>query len=145
MELGGTESDGATRGVQVLGATRADGFEGLTVDARGVRDAVIEVKAHNVGVEQLRHAANVIGMWVARDDQIDGVDVKGRKVCADAGRTGVDDRGVAALLDDGGVALANVEEMNVELLGGERSREDRGEDSEQVLHAARNLLKRSAR
>jgi len=99
--------------------------EGPPVDARRVGDAVIEVEPHHVGLEQFRHPADVVGVRMAGDDEIDGVDVKSREEWTDPGRSGVDDRGVATFLDDGDVALADVEEVDFELLGGERAAEER--------------------
>jgi len=96
--------------------------EGPPVDARRVWDAVIEVEPHNVGLEQFRHPADVVGVRMAGDNEIDGVDVKSREECTDPGRAGVDDRRVATFLDDGGVALADVKEVDFELLGGDRPR-----------------------
>jgi hypothetical protein len=100
-----------------LRAARAHGVEGTPVDGRRVWDAVIEVEPHYVGLEQFRHPADVVGVRVAGDDEIDGVDVRSREVCPDSGRAGVDDRRVATFLDDGGVALADVEEVDFEMLG----------------------------
>jgi hypothetical protein len=124
MKVRGAERDGATRGVKVLRAARAHGVEGPPVDGRRVWDAVIEVEPHHVGLEQFRHPADVVGVRMGGDDEIDGVDVKSREQCSDPGRAGVDDRRVAALLDDGGVALADVEEVDFELLAGERAADE---------------------
>jgi hypothetical protein len=74
-----------------------------------------------MGLEQFRHPADVVGVRMTGDDEIDGVDVEAREICADAGRAGVDHGGVAAFLDDRGVALADVEEVDFELFGRERA------------------------
>ncbi len=127
MELRGAERDGATRGVEVLRPARANGVEGPPVDPRRVRDAAVEVEAHDVRLKQLGHAANVIGMRMTGDDEVDCVDEEGLEILADAGRAGVDNGCVAALLDDRGVALADVEEADFQLCGIEASRREEEE------------------
>ena len=81
-----------------------------------------------------------------RYHEIDGVDPQTPEISADAGRcAGVDDRGVAAFANDGGVGLADVEEVDFELLGGERAGQQPEKEGERFDHAARNLANRSAR
>ncbi len=69
----------------------------------------------------------MVGVVVARDDEVDRVDVEGLEILADAGRAGVDNGCVAALLDDRGVALADVEEADFQLCGLEASRREEEE------------------
>jgi hypothetical protein len=59
----------------------------------------------------------MVCVGVTSDNEIDGIDVESLEVSVYARGASVEDYCVRTLLDDGGVALTDVHEMDFELLG----------------------------
>ena len=148
VQSGGAEGDGAVRGVQVLRAARLDGLDSPLVRRRSLWYAIVHVEPDNCGVEHAAHPADVVGVVVTRDDEIDGVDVESAQVGNDSsGTAGIDEEGLGTELNQRRVALADVEKTDFELLGGDRPRrqcDGKGEAQQRDTLHDRSIIRASA-
>src|SRR6266571_5879426 len=117
------ERDGARGGSQILRSARLDGLDRPLVRRGRLWDAIVYVEPDDYGVEHAAHSADVVGVAVTRDDEIDGVDVESAQVGNDSrGTAGVDEQGFGSAANQCGVALADVEKADFELLSRDRPR-----------------------
>ena len=126
--LHAAQGDGASGGLEVPRTARAHRVQVAAVGARPRRAVVHEV-ANDDGAEHVGDPAHVVVVNVRDDDKVQSVEVVGTEESDD--RSGVlasvHEHGAAFRGDEqGGVALADVEEAKLQLLGGELSRRGAG-------------------
>jgi len=109
-----------------------DRIQEMLINRRGVKLAIGGDPGDREGLQNLHQAADMVGVRMGGDHQVDALDAKFFEVWDDAGIrvAPVDENGLAGGgLDEDGVALADVDEADVEGTGfgrrGRRSKDGR--------------------
>ena len=118
-DLRGTKGDGPAGRSQILRSAALHGGDGSLINAGSVRKRVVEVVTNRGAAQYGWHSTDVIGVIVRRHEQVDRVDLERRQIRHDPRRrrSRIHERGLAALANQDRVALPDVEESQLELLG----------------------------